>query len=93
LLCEALEIAAPAPDGMIGSLAAVPIPDGAPAPPTSPLYGDPLQDALREEAGIEVPIVPWPGAPRRLIRISAAAYNTIEDYERLALAFPVLLRR
>ncbi len=93
LLCESLGIPEPAPESMIGSLAAVPIPDGSPEPPTSALYCDPLQDALREEAAIEVPIVPWPAAPRRLIRISAAGYNTIADYERLAVALPALLRR
>jgi isopenicillin-N epimerase len=91
LLCESLGAAEPAPDSMIGSLAAVPIADGTPEPSRSALYVDPLQDALREEAGIEVPIVPWPAAPRRLIRISAAAYNTIADYERLAVALPALL--
>lgn len=90
LLCESLGIAEPAPESMIGSLAAVPIPDGSLEPPTSGLYCDPLLDALRDEAGIEVPIVPWPAAPRRLIRISAAAYNVSADYERLAVALPAL---
>jgi isopenicillin-N epimerase len=93
LLCATLGIGEPSPASMIGSLAAVPIPDGAPEPVTSPLYGDPLQDALREEAGIEVPIVPWPGPPHRLLRISAALYNTMADYERLAVALPALLTR
>lgn len=91
LLCEALGIAEPAPASMIGSLAAVPIADGSPEPPTSGLHCDPLQDALREQAGIEVPIVAWPAAPRRLLRISAAAYNTSADYERLAVALPALI--
>jgi isopenicillin-N epimerase len=93
LLCETLGIPEPAPAAMIGSLAALPIADGSPAPQTSPLYRDPLQDALREEAGIEVPIVPWPAAPHRLLRISAALYNTTSDYERLAVALPALLAR
>lgn len=91
LLCESLGVPEPAPASMIGSLAAVPIPEGSSEPPTSGLYCDPLQDALREEAGIEVPIVPWPAAPRRLIRISAAAYNVSADYERLAVALPALI--
>lgn len=91
LLAEALGIPVPAPDAMIGSLAALPIADGSSAPPTSALYCDPLQDALRDEAGIEVPILPWPAPPRRLIRISAALYNTIADYQRLAVVLPPLL--
>ena len=83
-ICAALDVPIPAPDAMIGSLAAVPIWDGSAAPPTSGLYCDPLQDALRERAGIEVPITPWPAAPHRLIRISAQLYDTASDYERLA---------
>jgi isopenicillin-N epimerase len=84
VLCDALGIAVPAPDAMIGSLAAVPIWDGSATPPTSGLYRDPLQDALRERAGIEVPITPWPAPPHRLLRISAQLYDTAADYERLA---------
>lgn len=86
LLADALGIDEPAPASMIGSLAALPIADGAATPPRSPLYCDPLQDALREEHGIEVPILPWPAPPRRLVRISAALYNVIGEYERLAAA-------
>ena len=83
-LCTALAVTVPAPDDMIGSLASLPIADGAPEPPASALYCDPLQDALRERAGIEVPIIPWPAPPRRLLRISAQLYNVAADYERLA---------
>ncbi|HEY8849305.1 MAG TPA: aminotransferase class V-fold PLP-dependent enzyme, partial [Thermoanaerobaculia bacterium] len=46
-LCNALSIEKPAPDVMLGSMAALPLPDG--ASETAPsLYGDPLQDALFE---------------------------------------------
>jgi isopenicillin-N epimerase len=91
LLCEQLGISEPAPASMLGSLAAIPIADGSSAPPTTGLYCDPLQDRLREEAGVEVPILPWPAPPRRLLRISAALYNASADYERLAVALPALL--
>jgi isopenicillin-N epimerase len=83
-LCAALAIPVPAPDDMIGSLASLPIADGSPEPPASALYCDPLQDALRERAGIEVPIIPWPAPPKRLLRVSAQLYNVAADYERLA---------
>lgn len=92
LLCEALAVPAPAPDAMIGSLAALPLPDRPSPAPTSGLYTDPLQEALRLEASIEVPVTPWPAPPQRLIRVSAQLYNTIADYERLAVALPALLR-
>ena len=87
ILCEALQINSPCPDEMIGSLAAVPLSDGADAkPPKSPLYLDPLQDRLRAQFRIEVPIIPWPAPPKRLLRISAQLYNSLPQYERLAVA-------
>ncbi len=88
VLADALGIREPAPASMIGSLAALPLADGAAAavPSTSPLHGDPELDALRERHGFEVPVVPWPAPPRRLLRISAQLYNTAADYERLAAA-------
>jgi isopenicillin-N epimerase len=85
LLCDALGIAPPAPDEMLGSMAAVPLPDGA-GEKVAMLYGDPLQDELLFKHRIEVPIVRWPAAPKRVLRISAQLYNTIEEYERLAKA-------
>jgi isopenicillin-N epimerase len=84
LLLEALGIPPPAPEGMLGSMAAVPLPDGDPGVAWRVL--DPLQDRLLGVHGIEVPVIAWPAAPRRLLRISAQAYNSIGDYERLATA-------
>ena len=75
-----------APDDMIGSLAAVRLPVGSDAPPTSPLYADPLQAALYQRHRLEVPIVSWPGPPHRLVRVSAQLYNELADYELLARA-------
>jgi isopenicillin-N epimerase len=92
LLCDALGIAPPAPDDMIGSMAAVPLPDrtSATAPPM--LHGDPLQDALLFEDRIEVPIVLWPDPSKRVLRISAQLYNTTDEYQRLADALARHLR-
>jgi len=91
LLCRRLGIDAPAPDEMLGSMAAVPLPEGKPYVPT--LYGDPLQDALFYEHNIEVPLHPWPYQPKRVLRVSAQLYNTIGDYEKLADALDQLLPR
>ncbi len=77
ILCEILKVTPPCPDEMIGSLATVPLLDGS--------YIE-LQDALLEKFGIEVPIVPYPAAPKRLVRISAQIYNTLDQYEKLGRA-------
>ena len=91
LLCDRLSIPHPAPDAMLGSMAAFPLPDGT-ALDASALYGgEPLQDALLEKHAIEVPIMPWPHPPKRTLRVSAQLYNTIEEYERLAQALVRLL--
>jgi isopenicillin-N epimerase len=85
VLCDVLEIESPCPDRLIGSLASVPIPDGEEGkPPSSPLYADPLQERLRQRYRIEVPIIPWPSPPKRLLRISAQLYNSLPQYELLA---------
>lgn len=81
-LCEALGTDPPAPDTMIGSMASIPLPDTHHAPLARGL--DPLHDRLFAEHGIEVPVQLWPEWPKRLLRISAQAYNTLEQYERLA---------
>jgi isopenicillin-N epimerase len=73
LLCERLDIAKPAPDEMLGSMAAIPLPGEG--------DGQALQDRLFFAHHIEVPVMPWPG---RVLRVSAQLYNSIEDYEKLA---------
>jgi len=86
-LCDALRIEPPCPVEMIGALASVPMPDAPDAQPSkSPLYLDPLQDRLLERHGIEVPFIPWPAWPKRLLRVSAQLYNSLPQYERLATA-------
>lgn len=73
LLAEALGVEAPAPVSMIGSLAALPLPDG---------EGD-LHQRLFDEHRIEVPVMP---RRPRLIRVSAFLYNEVADYRKLAIA-------
>ena len=76
LLCDSLGIPHPAPDSMIGSMAAMPLPDG---------NAEELQDVLFRQ-NIEVPVMPWPEPHGRILRVSAQLYNTIDDYEKLAAA-------
>ena len=91
-ICGALELPMPCPDAMIGALAAFPIADGSPGPASSMPHTDPLQAALLTHHRIEVPVVPWPAPPRRLLRISAQIYNCPADYARLAAALRTLLQ-
>lgn len=88
-LCEALGVPPPSPEAMIGSLAAVPLPDGGWSAPRA--KRDPLQDALFERFAIEVPVIAWPAPPKRVIRVSAQIYNSAGEYERLAKALQALL--
>lgn len=90
-LCRGLGIEPPCPDEMIGSMAALPLPPGEPEALASALYTDELQSALIERWRIEVPIIPWPAPPWRLVRISAQIYNRPEQYRRLADALAELL--
>ena len=93
-LCAALEIDPPAPDEMIGSMASVPLPfETGPGAVQGVDLADPLHDLLLDEHGIQVVTTPWPQRPaglawRRLVRISAAPYNSPDDYQRLAEVLP-----
>ncbi len=85
VLCQTLGIDKPCPDEMIGTLASLPVPDAtSDAPSKSPLYLDPWQDELMARHRIEVPVIPWPAPPKRLLRISAQLYNALPQYELLA---------
>ena len=82
VLASALGVQPPVPDDCLGSMASLPLPPGdAPA----------LHDALYD-AGFEVPVIPFPDAPSRLIRHSAQAYNHLGEVEALAGALLPLLR-
>ena len=84
-LCHALQSELPCRDSMIGSIASIKLPDGKSAkPPKTPLYLEALQEKLFRDFQIEVPIIPWPSPPKRLLRISAQLYNSLPDYEKLA---------
>jgi isopenicillin-N epimerase len=90
-LCAVIGCVPPAPDGMLGSMATLPLPDGFGAAPIPPFGIDPLQDRLFHEHGIDVPVMSWPAAPHRVLRISAQLYNEAEQYDRLGVALAELL--
>jgi isopenicillin-N epimerase len=94
-ICAVLGIPAPAPDGMLGAMASIPLPGLAPTPAAA----DRLQSDLFEEERIEVPVFAFPvpaaivpgSVPSSvLLRISAQRYNQADEYVALADA---LVRR
>ena len=90
-LCAALELPAPAPDTMLGSMAAIPLPTVSPTPAAAQR----LQAQLFDEDRIEVPVLTFPvraacqpggGPTTAIIRISAQRYNRPEEFAALATA-------
>jgi isopenicillin-N epimerase len=73
-------------------MAAVALPDlGSQEALAPPLFLDPVQAKLRARFNIEVPVIPWPASPKRLLRISAQLYNTPAQFEALAAALTQLM--
>ncbi|TXD33497.1 aminotransferase class V-fold PLP-dependent enzyme [Lujinxingia vulgaris] len=91
LVCEVLGIVPPAPDDLLGSMAALPLPDRSGPPINFPLEVDPLQQALFEQAGIEIAVMTWPAHPHRLLRLSCQLYTTENDLQTLADALASLI--
>ena len=91
ILLKALDMDAPAPTEMLGSMASIILPDSNADQPPGPFDLDPLKVALWETHRIEVPIMPWPAPPGRCLRISAQVYNTPGDYRLLADVLPAML--
>lgn len=87
ILVDRLGLEPPCPDDMVGSMAALQLPDAIGTDAES------LHATLQEKWRIEVPIFAWPAAPKRLVRVSAQIYNQRAQYERLADALDSELRR
>jgi isopenicillin-N epimerase len=85
LISDELQIEIPCPDEMVGAMASFPIKD-ATIEPKPPIFIDDLQDDLFCKFNIEIPVMYWPAFPKRLLRISSQAYNSIEDYQKLCKA-------
>jgi isopenicillin-N epimerase len=90
ILLDKLDLPLPCPDEMVGSMAVLPLPD---EKSDAVAKGGivPLQDALWEVFKIEVPVIPWPDASKRMLRISAQFYNSLPQYEYLAKALVELI--
>jgi isopenicillin-N epimerase len=86
ILLAALGVPEPAPEFMLGSLAAVPLPDADVTVARTGVWWHPLQKQLLQKHRIEVPVMIFPSPPRQLIRIAAQLYNSEEQFTRLAAA-------
>ena len=94
MFCKRLPVRPNCPEEMLGSLAAMLLADcdstitqDADVPVPTPRLGS----LLLEQFGIEVPVYYWPGTKQAILRISAQAYNGLEQYVRLAdILAPIL---
>jgi isopenicillin-N epimerase len=84
ILVATLGASRPAPDEMLGSLAAVPLPDRKEDLGLLPLALDPLTQVLFDEHRIETLVSVWPRSPKRVLRVSAQIYNDESQYRELA---------
>jgi isopenicillin-N epimerase len=91
ILEDALAISAPAPEDMLGSLAAVPLLDRKEDLGLLPLSLDPISRELFERHRIEVLASVWPHSKHRVLRVSAQLYNDEEQIRILACALRELL--
>ena len=97
LLCKRLGVEPPCPETMLGSMATLPLPhvfqEKDPGESRAVISRfDPLQSVLLEQHRIEVPLLRRGSPARRWFRISSHAYNSIDDYERLATALSIAAR-
>lgn len=94
MLRTRLGTAPAAPDSMLGSMAAVLLPeDLAAGPPSRPESCFALHEALFQRFSVQVPVHPSPDGTRSLVRISAHLHNRASDYERLGEALTSMRSR
>jgi isopenicillin-N epimerase len=96
LLCGRLGLSAVCPEEMLGSMAALGLPDDLgpdflDEPTALPGTGHRLNLVLRDRFGIELPLYYWPAPPKKLLRISVQAYNQPQQFEALAAALEAIL--
>lgn len=84
-ICLTFNQPLPSPDCMIGSLASIQLQDSKETDSVlARNQSTKWQNELIARCKVEVPIVPWPAHPKRLVRISAQGYNFMAQYELLA---------
>lgn len=86
VLLQRIELEAPCPESMVGSIASIILPGRGNDDPNPVAFSDPLQGRLVIDHGIEAPVFAFGDPPQRLLRISAQLYNEAVEYEGLAEA-------
>lgn len=89
ILCNRFEVAPPCPEELLGSIAAIALPERFQKRKASGKI-DQEQLALYDRFGIEVPLNRFGNPPQRWLRVSAQIYNSPADYEFLADALETL---
>jgi isopenicillin-N epimerase len=74
------------PDSMLAAMATLEIPLDSGTAPITALNADPLAKRLYTEYGIQTIVFFWKHHGRRYLRVSAALYNTEDEYRYLAEA-------
>jgi isopenicillin-N epimerase len=83
-LCEMLEVTAPCPQEMLGSLATLPLPAGFSGKPRTGKVDD-EQARLFDEFGIEVPLIRMGRPEKRWFRVATQIYNSAAEFEYLGV--------
>ena len=78
------ECVAPDWKSMIGAMAAVPLREARDEEYGDDFATDPLHKALLTNYRIDVQVTAWPKWPKRVMRLSAQAYNNPRHFTRLA---------
>jgi isopenicillin-N epimerase len=91
VLCGTLGADALAPAAMTTAMVAARLPDGATVNPEAAFRPDPLRQALYDRYRIQAVVGPWPAHGARYLRVSAALYNSEDEYRYLASALRSLL--
>lgn len=86
LICSTLEIDKPCPDNMLASMATFPLTLKGSFNPPDYKSVDAFQDLLFSDYHIEIPVWYWSEPPKRLTRIAVQLYNSMEQYQYLAVA-------
>ncbi|MDP7062169.1 MAG: aminotransferase class V-fold PLP-dependent enzyme [Planctomycetota bacterium] len=84
LVCEAWGQEPTAPDSMVGSMSTILVPRDIIA--RIDKRGSNLYAELREQWGVQAPVIPLPDPLGAAVRISAQLYNSLDDYHKLASA-------